>query len=157
MKFKKASLSDLEILVSTRVNVLRSANQLDLSVDMKEVEKSSRLYYQEALASDNHTAFLIYNDDDNVIGAGAVSYYQVMPTYHNLSGKKAYIMNMYVAPEHRRKGIATKLLDLLIADSKERGIDHITLETTQMGRKLYENYGFCQMQDEMEYTMISED
>ncbi|MCY7150907.1 GNAT family N-acetyltransferase [Streptococcus gallolyticus subsp. gallolyticus] len=157
MKFKKASLSDLEILVSTRVNVLRSANQLDLSVDMKEVEKSSRLYYQEALASDNHTAFLVYNDDDNVIGAGAVSYYQVMPTYHNTSGKKAYIMNMYVAPEHRRKGIATKLLDLLIADSKERGIDHITLEATQMGRKLYENYGFCQMQDEMEYTMISED
>ena len=122
MKFKKASLSDLEILVSTRVNVLRSANQLDLSVDMKEVEKSSRLYYQEALASDNHTAFLVYNDDDNVIGAGAVSYYQVMPTYHNPSGKKAYIMNMYVAPEHRRKGIATKLLDLLIADSKERCI-----------------------------------
>ncbi|SFC27083.1 Acetyltransferase (GNAT) family protein [Streptococcus gallolyticus] len=157
MKFKKASLSDLEILVSTRVNVLRSANQLDLSVDMKEVEKSSRLYYQEALASDNHTAFLVYNADDNVIGAGAVSYYQVMPTYHNPSGKKAYIMNMYVAPEHRRKGIATKLLDLLIADSKERGIDHITLEATQMGRKLYENYGFCQMQDEMEYTMISED
>lgn len=157
MKFKKASLSDLEILVSTRVNVLRSANQLDLSVDMKEVEKSSRLYYQEALAGDNHTAFLVYNDDDNVIGAGAVSYYQVMPTYHNPSGKKAYIMNMYVAPEHRRKGIATKLLDLLIADSKERGIDHITLEATQMGRKLYENYGFCQMQDEMEYTMISED
>lgn len=151
MKFKKASLSDLEILVSTRVNVLRSANQLDLSVDMKEVEKSSRLYYQEALASDNHTAFLVYNDDDNVIGAGAVSYYQVMPTYHNPSGKKAYIMNMYVAPEHRRKGIATKLLDLLIADSKERGIDYITLEATQMGRKLYENYGFSQMSDEVQY------
>lgn len=88
MKFKKASLSDLEILVSTRINVLRSANQLDLLVDMKEVEKSSRLYYQEALASDNHTAFLVYNADDNVIGAGAVSYYQVMPTYHNPSGKK---------------------------------------------------------------------
>ncbi|MCQ9215423.1 GNAT family N-acetyltransferase [Streptococcus gallolyticus] len=151
MKFKKASLSDLEILVSTRVNVLRSANQLDLSVDMKVVEKSSRLYYQEALASDNHTAFLVYNADDNVIGASAVSYYQVMPTYHNPSGKKAYIMNMYVAPEHRRKGIATKLLDLLIADSKKRGIDHITLEATQMGRKLYENYGFCQMSDEMQY------
>lgn len=151
MKFKKASLSDLEILVSTRVNVLRSANQLDLSVDMKVVEKSSRLYYQEALASDNHTAFLVYNADDNVIGASAVSYYQVMPTYHNPSGKKAYIMNMYVAPEHRRKGIATELLDLLIADSKERGIDHITLEATQMGRKLYENYGFCQMSDEMQY------
>ncbi len=25
------------------------------------------------------------------------------------------------------------------------------LEATQMGRKLYENYGFCQMSDEMQY------
>ncbi|MCY7173712.1 GNAT family N-acetyltransferase [Streptococcus gallolyticus] len=77
---------------------------------MKEVEKSSRLYYQEALASDNHTAFLVYNDDDNVIGAGAVSYYQVMPTYHNPSGKKAYIMNMYVAPEQPQKRNSNKIV-----------------------------------------------
>ena len=62
-------------------------------------------------------------------------------------------MNMYVAPEYRRRGIARNLLDLLIADSRERGIDFITLEATQMGRKLYENYGFCQMNDEMQFII----
>lgn len=60
-------------------------------------------------------------------------------------------MNMYVAPEYRRRGIASRLLDLLIADSRERGIDFITLEATHMGRKLYDHYGFCQMSDEMQY------
>ncbi len=29
-----------------------------------------------------------------LIGAGGISYYRVMPTYHNPSGNKAYIMNM---------------------------------------------------------------
>ena len=45
-------------------------------------------------------------------------YGQVLPTYHNPTGKKAYIMNMYTAPEYRRQGIALHTLDLLVKDAK---------------------------------------
>lgn len=76
------------------------------------------------------------------IGTGGVSFFQVMPTYHKPSGKKAYIMNMYTNPKHRRKGIAYKTLDMLIKDSKSKGISAILLEATDMGRPLYEKYGF---------------
>lgn len=41
-----------------------------------------------------------------MVGTGGISFYQVMPTYHNISGKKAYIMNVYTQPDYRRKGIA---------------------------------------------------
>jgi hypothetical protein len=34
--------------------------------------------------------------------------------------------------------------------SKERGIDQISLEATEMGRPLYEKYGFVKMESEME-------
>ena len=73
-----------------------------------------------------------------------------MPTYHNPTGKKAYIMNMYTAPEYRRKGIAIHTLDLLVKDAREQGASQITLEATEMGRSLYEKYGFVKMEDEME-------
>ena len=85
-----------------------------------------------------------------VVGAGGVSYYTVMPTFHNPSGKKAYIMNMYTRPEYRRQGIAIKTLDLLIKDAKEKGIVEISLEATDMGKPLYEKYGFTIMPSEME-------
>ena len=39
-----------------------------------------------------------------------------MPTYHNESDKKAYIMNMYTYPNYRRQKIAFKLLDLLLEE-----------------------------------------
>jgi GNAT superfamily N-acetyltransferase len=73
-----------------------------------------------------------------------------MPTYHNPTGYKAYIMNMYTVPEYRRKGVAYKTLDLLVSDAKDRGINAISLEATDMGRPLYEKYGFVKMDDEME-------
>mgnify|MGYP000596520499 len=59
-------------------------------------------------------------------------------------------MNIYTSPEYRRKGIAYKTLDLLIKATREKGINHITLEATAMGRPMYEKYGFTKMNDEME-------
>ena len=73
-----------------------------------------------------------------------------MPTYHNPSGNKAYIMNMYTNPEYRRQGIAFETLRLLVEDAKSRGVNAISLEATDMGRPLYEKYGFIKMNDEME-------
>lgn len=149
IEFKRATLEDIEELVRTRIIVLRAANKLSDDVDMSIVEQESYTYYKRALEVNEHIAYLVY-DNDKFIGAGGVSFYQVMPTYHNPSGKKAYIMNMYTAPEYRRQGIAFHTLDLLIKDAKERGVSSIALEATDMGRPLYEKYGFVKMEDEME-------
>ena len=113
------------------------------------MEKESYAYYRRALETGEHIAYLVY-DNGAFVGAGGVSFYQVMPTYHNPTGKKAYIMNMYTAPEYRRQGIAIHILDLLVKDAKEQGVLQIALEATYMGRPLYERYGFAKMEDEME-------
>lgn len=119
-EIQKASLDDLELLTKTRIQVLRAANRLNDSADMSEVEAESRAYYKRALADGTHTAYLVF-DGETFVGAGGISYYTVMPTFHNPTGKKAYVMNMYTAPAYRRKGIAAKTLDLLVQDAKGRG------------------------------------
>ena len=113
------------------------------------MEEESYAYYRRALKTEEHIAYLVY-DNGRFTGAGGVSSYQVMPTYHNSTGKKAYIMNMYTAPEYRRQGIAFHTLELLVKDAKEQGMLQIALEATDMGRLLYERYGFVKMEDEME-------
>lgn len=148
-EYKKAIIADIDELVRTRISVLRTANKLSNDVDMSLVEKESYEYYKSALEIGEHIAYLVY-DNENLIGAGGVSFYQVMPTYHNPTGKKAYIMNMYTASEYRRQGIAFHTLDLLVKDIRKQGISQITLEATEMGRPLYEKYGFVKMENEME-------
>ncbi|MCF2664956.1 GNAT family N-acetyltransferase [Oscillibacter valericigenes] len=149
LEYKRATLADLDILVETRAEVLRAANRLDASADMTQVERETRAYYRSALADSTHTAYLVF-DGDLFVGAGGVSYYSVMPTYHNPTGQKAYIMNMYTRPAYRRQGIARRTLDLLVRDAESRGVRAISLEATEMGRPLYEAYGFVPMTSEME-------
>ena len=148
-EYKRATMEDIDELVRTRIIVLRAANKLSDDEDMSVVEEESYAYYRRALESSEHIAYQVY-DNGKLIGAGGVSFYQVMPTYHNPTGKKAYIMNMYTALEYRRQGIALHTLDLLVKDAKEQGVLQIALEATDMGRPLYERYGFVKMEDEME-------
>lgn len=147
--YKKADLKDIDFLTEVRVEVLKAANQLSDDIDMSNVKKETYRYYKENLENGQHCAYLVFNKDE-FIGAGGVSFFEVMPTYHNPSGKKAYIMNMYTKPTHRRQGIAYELLNILINESKNKKIKFITLEATAMGRPLYEKYGFISMKDEME-------
>ena len=147
--YKKATIEDIDILTETRIEVLKAANKLSDDADMSEVKEQSYNYYKKALRDGTHIAYLVF-DKSRFAGAGSVSFFQVMPTYHNPSGKKAYIMNMYTSPEYRRKGIAYKILDMLVKDAKSMGITAISLEATVMGRPLYEKYGFIKMNDERE-------
>lgn len=152
IEFRKATTEDIDLLVRTRIEVLCAANGLTGSEDMSEVEKQSHEYYEKALADETHTALLVF-DRDQFIGAGGISYYRVMPTYHNPTGRKGYIMNMYTRPEYRRKGIAFHTLGLLVQDARKKGIISVSLEATAAGRLLYEKYGFSDMKDEMELIL----
>lgn len=147
--YKRAGLKDIELLVKTRIEVLRAANHLSDDTEMPLVEQQSREYYEEYLETEEHVAYLVF-DGEKFIGAGGVSFFRVMPTCHNPTGWKAYIMNMYTNPNYRRKGIAYHTLELLIEEAKNKGIRHISLEATDMGRLLYERYGFVNMKAEME-------
>lgn len=147
--YKQAGPEDLERLVEARAVVLRAANGLPDDADMEEVKAQSRRYYQKALGDGSHIARLVLHGE-RLVGTGGVSFYEIMPTYHNPGGRKAYLMNLYTAPACRRRGIAWKTLDLLVQDCLSRGVTAISLEATSMGRPLYQRYGFVPMENEME-------
>lgn len=74
--------------------------------------------------------------------------FEVMPTMERSNGKAARLMNMYVAPFFRNKGIAKELLNRIMAYAEKHGIGKVMLNPSQMGKFLYENYGFQRLPDE---------
>lgn len=148
LEYRKATLADLDELVATREEVMHEVWDLSADADLGECMTQTREYYREALPSAAHSAFLVHDGDDFMACAG-ISYYRVMPTYDNPTGRKAYVMNMYVRPAYRHRGIASHLLQLLCDDARAQGIDFISLEASESGRLLYANAGFAPMPDEM--------
>ena len=139
--YHKAVREDLVILVKTRLEMLRAVNKIPESEDLTDTAGNCRAYYLESFDKDTHVAYLVF-DGEACIACGGISFYQVMPNIKNPSGMKAYIMNIYTAPGYRGKGIATMLVDLLVEEAHKRSIHIITLDATEMGRPVYERYGF---------------
>lgn len=150
-RFRKAAVNDIDLLVESRIHLLRSAIGEGDPARWDTVKEQVEKYYRESLPQETHIAYLAFCGTD-FVGTGGVCFYQILPTYYKPTGKKAYIINMYTAPDYRRRGIAAQILNLLVKESLERGATYISLEATRMGRPLYEKCGFAALHSEMQYV-----
>ncbi len=55
---------------------------------------------------------------------------------------RGYLLNVYVEPEHRKRGLAHELVERCMAEAGRRKIRVVTLHSTQAGRSIYERLGF---------------
>ncbi|MCC6173786.1 MAG: GNAT family N-acetyltransferase [Chloroflexi bacterium] len=55
---------------------------------------------------------------------------------------EAYILNVWTNLDHRRRGLASRLLDTMIDWCRERGVRRLALHASEQGRHVYERYGF---------------
>lgn len=149
VKYREATIGDIPLLVNSRMDLLRSANGLEPQADLSNIERELTEYYIKAISSGEHYAVLAFRENI-FVGTGGICFYSVLPTYHNPTGNKAYIINMFTKPEYRGQGIATEILDRLVKQSFSKGVRFISLEATTLGKSLYEKYGFATMLNEMQ-------
>ena len=70
--YRKADIDDLEILVKTRLDILKVINNLGENEDMTEFESQTADYYRSSLLNGSHAAYLVF-DGDKFIGAGGIT------------------------------------------------------------------------------------
>lgn len=153
--FKKATLDDLALLVETRISTLREVLELSNTTNLDFDRQESESYYLETIPTKMHVAYLVF-DGEEVVATGGICFYRTIPIgQYCLNGKSATIVNLHTVPSHRKQGIATKLLDLLLEAAKEYGATCINLDSTEMGKPFYEKYGFQVSDDIM--TLYAKD
>lgn len=147
--YYKATIADLDILLDTRIRTLRSIFEFDDTVNMDFCREQNKKYYLESLANESHIAYLVFYDKQ-IIGNGGICFYRTLPTMYDCrNGYCSTIVNLYVEPAYRRQGIGKKLLHILVAEAKKKGVSQINLDATDVGKPLYQSYGFVPALDIM--------
>ena len=148
---RQAGPADLDQLVRWRMEVLHCVFSIPADADTTELRQANLDYYTKALSDDSHIACFA-SIDGQTVGCGGVCLYDEMPSPDNPTGHCAYLMNIYVRPEHRGRGVAKRIVRWLVGAALSRGIKKIYLETSEAGRILYEVLGFSDMKDMMHLT-----
>ncbi len=145
VEVKVATLDDLKLMMSSRLEMLKVVNNLNNKYEFsEELVDSSREYFEKG----DHTTVLAL-DGERVIGCASICYMYIMPTFDHPTGKRAHLMNVYTMKEWQRHGIAKKMVSMLIDEAWKRGVTEISLDATEEGRPLYERLGFVPSKEGM--------
>ena len=148
INYRKANLNDADALAKIRSAFLQEANDVSSEIERLKMETANKTYFETALAHDSFVAWLAL-DGVKIIATSGLTFSVVPPSFKNPDGKVAYIMNMFTFPEYRKQGIGMELLKRTVNEAASRGYKKITLYATNMGKPLYEKYGFKDVTGDM--------
>lgn len=80
--------------------------------------------------------------DGAVVAVAALVFEQLPPQPHNLEGRVGHILNVFVVPAWRRRGLATRLVQVAIQHCRSLGLKSVVLHASDAGRLVYERLGF---------------
>jgi len=79
---------------------------------------------------------------DGVVAGGGVILLQFQPHPMDPRPQRAWVVNMFTEPEHRRRGLARLLMDTIVTSCRAQGLRFLYLHASDEGRVLYESLGF---------------
>jgi GNAT superfamily N-acetyltransferase len=141
MKIRPARVPDVEDLIRHRRMMwselgCRDKTALDL------MEAAARQYFPAAIAEGSYRGFLAEHALGTLLGGGGIAISPWPGVLGQAQPRRATILNVYVEPEHRRKGVARALLATMIAWCKANQFAHVSLHASEAGRSIYERLGF---------------
>jgi GNAT superfamily N-acetyltransferase len=147
-----ATVADTERLIELRVALLRESGDLAADADAGPLGAALRDYLARALPTGEFLAW-VAEVDGVIVAASGLNLLQRIPSPGNLSGRTAYVMNMYTVADWRGRGIATALFGEILAHVRRLGVERVWLRATADGRRIYRRFGFVDAVDDMELRL----
>lgn len=150
IEYKKATVEEYDILAKIRVDFLTEVNNMNDSDTRDVLYRNNQEYFLSSLNDGTFASWLAV-EGENIVAASGVAYYTLPPNASCPNGKIAYINNMFTYTQYRKKGIASRLFELIVEEARLFGCTKILLNATDMGRPIYEKYGFEYVENDMVY------
>jgi GNAT superfamily N-acetyltransferase len=127
--------------------ILRQRRAMYENMDYKDAAALSAMvsvttsYVANAMADGSFRSWLASIETRTVAGGAIIiSPWPAHP--YDLECRRATILNVYTDRDYRRRGIARRLLETMIAWCQREGFARVDLHASKDGRHLYESLGF---------------
>ena len=148
IRYKRLTEKELNTFIEMRIDQLReegAKEEIDLAPALKQ-------YYMRHMADGTFVSWLAF-DGNKIIGTSGMSFVEKPPYFGCPSGKIGLLSSMFTNPDYRRKGIAKELLSRVVNEAREYGCGTIQITASEMGVKLYTDFGFVHNENFMQYKL----
>jgi GNAT superfamily N-acetyltransferase len=154
---RPANPADARVLAEHRVGMFRDIGTIHPDVEAA-LREASIEYFASALSAGEYFGWIAYRPEDSTaaLGGAGVQLRSLLPRPEPngrglLLGREGLILNVYVEPQWRRRGLARRLMTEILGWAGAAGVVRLVLHASADGRPLYETLGFTPS-NEMRYT-----
>ncbi len=151
MNIRRAVSQDIEKLVRLRLCLFAELGEIERPDAAPMLAEPAGQYFASALADGSFVAWLA-GENREIISTGSLVFFARPPYYGNLSGRGAYLLNMYTVPRWCRQSVAAAIVWEIVDYIEKERVSRVWLHVSQFGRSRYEKAGFTQNTSEMEWT-----
>ena len=142
---RPVSPGDLDLICRHREEMFRASNVSGRSDEiLRAMTASFRVWLEPRLGDQSYFGYILEEEGAAVAGIGLMIIDWPPHPLHPNEDKRGYVLNLFVEPSHRKRGLAKMLMDLGEAEIARRGVSFAILHATRMGRPLYEQTGWTQ-------------
>ena len=150
ISYRLAAVDDAGDLARVRLDFLDDSGLAGSEEERARTLAGNLEFMEKSLADGSFVSWLAVSDGQ-IVGTSGISFYLLPPNRRYPAGRVAYISNMFTYREYRNQGIATKLFAMTVEEARKRGCGKVLLTATDMGRPLYEKYGFKDAEGDMTF------
>jgi len=138
---RRATVEDAALITAHRKAMFSDAHDADEPV-LAEMSRNFEPWVRRMLANGTYAGWITRDGDRPVASAGFMTL-DWAPHFLDAAGEsRGYVLNVYVLPDYRRRGLARALVQLCLDAARTRKIRVVALHASNAGRPLYEGMGF---------------
>jgi ribosomal protein S18 acetylase RimI-like enzyme len=136
-----AVLDDAPAIVEHRREMFRDMGRGDEAL-LAQMSVAFEPWLRSRMESGEYLAWMAVSDDGAIAGGAGLWLMDWPPHVIGSGARRGNILNVYVRPECRRRGIARALMETALEWTRANGVDCVILHASDEGRALYESLGF---------------
>lgn len=139
-QIREVGSNDLELICHHREEMFRDAGTPeDVLAAMTE---HFRPWLAPRLQDGSYFGYVISSEGRPIAGVGLMLIDWPPHPAHPTQAQRGYVLNVFVEPEFRRRGLATELMRLAEEEFDRRGVEFSILHATDKGQPLYRGLGW---------------
>ncbi len=148
MEIRSAETTDAALISAHRRAMFSEIHPTSESL-LSLLERRSVIWTERMIRGGKYYGWIVTDGGRPVASAGLLILDWPPHPFDPEGELRGYLLNVYVEPEYRRRGLANELVERCMAEARRRGIRVLTLHTSQAGRPIYERFGFHQTNEMM--------
>ena len=127
MPIRKASIGDLDQITELRLRFLAENRDVGPAELSDEFRTQTRRFLHRHTVVGTAISWLAGDRAGSAVGVVTMLLLDLAPRPEDTTGAEGYIINMYVEPDERRRGIGSELLSVCLASARDMELRRVLL------------------------------